>query len=340
MLDLGVIEPSHAELSFPVVVVSKPHGHFRCCVDYRPPNECTVKDVYPIPRMDNCLDSLVDATVVYTLDCDAGYWQIPVAAEDRNKTTFTSHTGLFRFLRVPFGLVNAPASFQRALYISLSGLRWQMCLVYLDDVIVFSRTVQDRIRHLREVLLLLESAGVSLKPSKCHLFQQEVQYLENVVRPGQLLMNEKSIKSLAQALPPRNQTEPKSVLGMCNVYRRFIKAYAHIAKPLTKLTSKKYSHVFPLLDAAQLLDFEYLKKRLTSTPVLVLSRREGRFSLDTDACAVQVGCTLQQQHPDEIIFPFGYYSRRLLVAAWPHGGHLDLTADGAIEWKAHRRTRR
>jgi len=124
MLDLGVIEPSDADWSFPVVFVPKPGGHFRFFVDYRRLHERTVKDVYPIRRMDDCLDSLGDATVFSTLDCNAGYWQIPVAAEDRDKTTFTSHTGLFRFLRLPFGMVNAPASFQRALDIILSGLRW------------------------------------------------------------------------------------------------------------------------------------------------------------------------------------------------------------------------
>jgi len=123
-------------------------------------------------------------------------------------------------------------------------------------VIVFFRTVGDQIRHLREVLLLLKKAGVSLKPSKCHLFQQEVEYLGHVVRPGQLLVNQKNIKSQAQALPPGNQTELKRFLGMCNVYRRFIKDYAHIAKPLTKLTSKKLPHVLPPLDAAQLTAFE------------------------------------------------------------------------------------
>jgi len=105
-------------------------------------------------------------------------------------------------------------------------------------VIVFSQTVDDHIRHLREVLLLLEKAGVSLKPSKCHLFQHEVEYLGHIVRPGQLLVSQKNIKSQAQAFPPRNQTELKSFLGMCNLYRRFIKDYAHISKPLTKLTSK------------------------------------------------------------------------------------------------------
>jgi len=155
ILDLGVIEPPDAEWSFRVLVVPNPGGHFRFCADYRRLNERTVKNVYPIPRMHDCLDSLGDATVFSAMDSNARSWQIPVAAEDRDKTKFTSHTGLFRFLRLPFGLVNAPASFQRALDIILSSLRWQTCLVYLDDVIVFFRTVDDHIQHLREVLLLL-----------------------------------------------------------------------------------------------------------------------------------------------------------------------------------------
>jgi len=217
MLDLGVIEASDAELSFPVVFVHKPGGHFRFCVDYRRLNERTVKDVYPIPRIDDCLESLGDATVFSTRVCNAGYWQIPVAAEDRDKTTFTSHTSLFRFLRLPFSLVNELASLQRARDIILSGLRWKTCMVYLEDVTVLSRNLDERIRHLREVLLLLANAENSLKSSKCHRLQQEVEYLGPVVRSGQLLVNEKNVKTLAQALRPRKQTELKSFLGMCNV---------------------------------------------------------------------------------------------------------------------------
>jgi len=283
-------------------------------VEYRRLNERTVKDIYSMPRMDDCLDSFGDAMVFSTHHWNTGSRQIPVAAEDRDKTTFTSHMGLFGFLGLPFGLVNAPASCQRALDIILSGLRWQTCLVYLNDLIVFSWTVDDHIRHLREVLLLLGNAGVSLKPSKWHLFQEEVEYLGHVVRPGQLLMNQKNMKSLAQALPSRNQTELKSFLGMYNVYRRFSKDYAHIAKPLTKLTSRNIPHVLAPLDAAQLAAFEYLKEHLTSTPILALPRREHLFILDTDACAVQVGRTLLQQQPDKSILPFGYYSRDVIPA--------------------------
>jgi len=127
-------------------------------------------------------------------------------------------------------------------------------------------------------------------------------------------VNLKNIESLAKALPPRNQTELKSFLGMCSVYRRFIKDYAHIAKTLTKLTSTKLPHVLPPLDSVQSAAFEYLKERWTSTLILALPRREGLFILDTDACAVQVGCTLLKQKPDKSILPVGYYSRGLIPA--------------------------
>jgi len=186
--------------------------------------------------------------------------------------------------------------------------------VYLDDVFGISRTVQDHIRHLRDVLLLLEKAGASLKPSKCHLLQQEVKYLRHVVRSGELLVKTRKIKIVAQALPPRIQTELKSFLGMCTVYRHFIKDYAHIAKPLTKLTSKKLPHVLSPLDAAQLAAFENLKKFLTSTSILALPRHEGLLILDINACAAQVGCTLLQQQPDKSILPVGSCSWGRILA--------------------------
>jgi len=136
---MGVIEPSTGEWASPVVMVQKPDGSVRFCIDYRTPNLMTVKDAYPILRMDECIDSLGDARVFSTLDCNAGYWQIPVAERDRRVPAFTCHSGAWQCVRRPFGLCNAPATFQRAMDMILAGVKWQICLVYLDDVIVFSR---------------------------------------------------------------------------------------------------------------------------------------------------------------------------------------------------------
>ena len=139
----------------------------------------------PLPRMDDCIDSLGDAQVFTTLDCNFGYWQIPVAQDDRDKTTFTSHLGTYRFKRLPFGLKNAPATFQRAIDIILSSVRWQTCLIYLD-VIVFSRDEAEHLHHGDQVLSLLREPGVTLKLTKWHFFEKKVDYLGHVVMPGKL----------------------------------------------------------------------------------------------------------------------------------------------------------
>ena len=143
MLKEGVIEPASSEWASPVVLVPKPDGSMRFCVDYRRLNALTIRDSYPLPRMDECIDSLGDAQLFSTLDCNSGYWQIPVEPSDRDKTTFTSHEGTFRYTRMPFGLTNAPATFQRVVNMTLAGLTWKTCLVYLDDIIIFSHTLED-----------------------------------------------------------------------------------------------------------------------------------------------------------------------------------------------------
>jgi hypothetical protein len=167
MLKAGVIEPASSEWASPVVLVPKPDGNPRFCVDYRKLNAVTTRDTYPLPRMDECIESLGDAQIFTTLDCNSGYWKIPVVPEDVEKTTFTSHEGTFQFTRMPFGLRNAPAILQRTVDIALSGLRWKTCLVYLDDIIVFSNSSEEHASHLDEVLSLLYGAGLSLKLAKC-----------------------------------------------------------------------------------------------------------------------------------------------------------------------------
>jgi Reverse transcriptase (RNA-dependent DNA polymerase) len=186
MLAQNIIEPATSEWASPIVLVPKPDGALRFCLDNRKFNMIAVPDTYPLPRMDECIYSLVDATVFTTLDCNSRYWQIPVHPDDRDKTTFTSHYGIYLFLRLPFGLRNAPATFQRAIDIILSGVKWKTCLVYLDNVIVFSENRAAHLTHVAEVLTLLGNAGMSLKLKKCHCFSNTVDYLGHVIRPGRL----------------------------------------------------------------------------------------------------------------------------------------------------------
>ena len=186
MLNACVIAPSNAEWASPVVFVPKPDGSLRFCVDYRKLNSITVRDSYPMPRMDECIDSLGSANVFSTLDCNSGYWQLPVADEDQDKTTFTCHAGSYKFLRLPFGLRNAPATFQRAMDIILSRVRWKYALVYLDDIIIFSRDDDSHLRNIECVLKILQEAGATLRLSKCELFKRQVKYLGHIIRPGKL----------------------------------------------------------------------------------------------------------------------------------------------------------
>lgn len=146
MLKDGVIRHSKSEWASPVVLAPKADGGLRFCVDYRKLNERTKKDSYPIPRMDECIDTLGEANIFSTLDANSGYWQVPIVEEDKPKTAFTSHAGFYEFNRIPFGLTNAPATFQRVLDIVLAKYKWQTCLVYIDDVIIYSKSVKQHIQ--------------------------------------------------------------------------------------------------------------------------------------------------------------------------------------------------
>ena len=314
MLQAGVITPSNAEWASPVVFVPKPDGSLRFCVDYRKLNKITVRDSYPMPRMDECIDSLGSATVFTTLDCNSGYWQLPVAEEDQDKTTFTCHAGAYKFKRLPFGLRNAPATFQRAMDIILSRVRWKYVLVYLDDIIIFSRGVQQHLSHLESVLRLLQAAGATLQLPKCHFFQRQVKYLGHIIRPGKLAIYGKNLEAITKALPPRNKTQVRAFLGMCNVYRRFVNGFTRIAHPLNKKVCKDQPESWEHLSDDELTAFEQLKKSLVTAPILALPREGYPYTLDTDASDRQLGCCLLQQQEDGTLHPIGYWSRTLTSA--------------------------
>jgi len=205
MLKLDEIEPTTSAWASPVVLVPKPDGSTRFCIDYRQLKDRTVRDTYPLPRMDDCLDSLGDARFFSTLDCNAGYLKIPVAKEDKHLTSFTTHLGTYQCTRLPFGLCNAPATFQRAIDMILAGVKWQYVLVYLDDIIVYSADAESHLSNLEKVFTLLGENGVTLKAKKCHLFGNEVEYLGHVIRPGRISVNEKNLKATGKPYTRRHK---------------------------------------------------------------------------------------------------------------------------------------
>lgn len=314
LLQQGIIEPTKSQWASPVVLAPKADGSLRFCIDYRRLNTITKKDSYPLPRMDDCLDSLGTAKFFSTLDCNSGYWQVKVANDDKHKTAFTSHAGTFQWNRMPFGLCNAPATFQRTLDILLAGLRWKTCLVYLDDVIIFSNSFEEHVQHVREVLSALQTAGLSLKLKKCKLFSATVDYLGHVIRPGKLAVAEKNTDAIKMCSYPSTQTQLRSFLGMCNVYRRFVPCFARVAAPLNKLLCKGQSPQLPEATVEQRDSFETLKKALINPPILRLPQPDREYSVDTDACADQIGCALMQTSEDGTRYPVGFWSRSLLPA--------------------------
>jgi Reverse transcriptase (RNA-dependent DNA polymerase) len=243
MLDMDVIEPASGPWSAPVVLVPKPDGTIRFCIDYRKLNAVTQNDSYALPRIDDCLDSLGEARYFTTLDANCGYWQIDVNEKDREKTAFTSHKGLYQFKRMPFGLMTAPATFQRAIDVVLSSVRFQCALTYLDDIVIYSPTFEQHLKDLSCVLKLLQEAGVSLKRAKCSFAALQAKYLGLKVSREGVEVDEEKIASVRHALPPTNKTGLRRFLGMTGFYRKFIPAYAKIAAPLSKyLKGDRYDH--------------------------------------------------------------------------------------------------
>ena len=251
-----------------------------------------MKDTYPLLRIDECIDSMGEAQFFTTLDANSGYWQIPVAKEDRDKTTFTSHAGYYRFKRMPFGLCNAPATFQRTLDILLAGLRWKACLVYLDDVIIFSKTFDEHVEHVQDVLNILQRAGISLKFKKCNFLTKAVDYFGHVIKAGRLEVATKNTAAIEGFREPETQTQLRSFLGLINVYRKFVPNFARVSAPLNKLLKKEQSPKLEPLTDDERIAFKKLKEALASPPVLRLPQENLPFSVDTDACEYQIGCTL------------------------------------------------
>ena len=192
----GVIRPSKSPWSSPVVLVGKKDGSTRFCVDFRKVNAVTRKDVYPLPRIDETLDTLGGARYFTTLDLESGYWQVPLKEDDMQKTAFSTHTGLWEFTVMPYGLCGAPALFQLLMEIMLGGLNWESCLVYLDDIIIFSRTFQEHLSRLESVLSRLRTGGLKLKVKKCTFCAPQVEYLGHIVSKDGLRPDESTVSAM------------------------------------------------------------------------------------------------------------------------------------------------
>ena len=308
MLDQDVIQPTASPWASPIVLVKKKDGSMRFCVDYRRLNAITKLDVYPLPRIDDTLDVLAGARFFSTLDLASGYWQVTVDPAAREKTAFVTHAGLYEFKVMPFGLCNAPATFQRLMEIVLTGLTHNQCFVYLDDILIVSRSWDEHLENLNLVFNRLRNAGLRLKPKKCTFARRKALYLGHIISENGIEVDPDKVEKVREYPVPGNLKTLQQFLGLASYYRRFISNFSKIANPLHCLTRKDAPFIWS--DSCQ-ESFDMLKKMLTSTPVLTFPNFQQPFILETDASGLGLGAVLAQKQEDGSIHPIAYASRGL-----------------------------
>ena len=297
MLSHDLIEPTSSPWASNVVLVRKKDNSLRFCIDYRHLNNVTVKDSYPLPRIDTCFDALGGAKYFSTLDLRQGFFQVAMDEESQEKTAFVTRRGVYKFKVLAFGLSNSPAVFQRLMDLVLAGLTWEICLAFLDDIIVMSKDFNQHLERLGQVFDRLRKANLKLKAEKCHLFKRRVKFLGSVVSEAGVEPDPEKVRAVKEWPRPQTLKDLRAFVALASYYRRHILHFAEIARPLHDLTKKNQPFVW---DLPQQKAFEDLKARLTSAPILALPESEGEYILDTDACDQALGAVLQQRQGGEI----------------------------------------
>ena len=312
MLDAGVIHPSNSPWCNAVVLVRKKDGSLRFCIYFRKLNSLTVKDSHPLPHICETLESLAGAAHYSTFDMNSGFWQVPMDEESKQYTAFTlDSVGMYECESMPFGLCNALPTFQRLMQNCLGKLNLTYCLIYLDDMIVFSDMPDEHLQRMHVVFNHLREHGLKLKPCKCEVFKLEINYLAHHVSQKGVLPSKKNLESIAQCPPPDMYTKVKSFVGLVGHYRCFIKGFAKIAAPLYDLTSgnnkdKKSEHVDLSPEAHEA--FDCLKAACLQAPILSFPDFNKLFLLETDASGRGLGVVLSQKQADRRYHPIAYAS--------------------------------
>ncbi|UYV71491.1 K02A2.6-like [Cordylochernes scorpioides] len=341
MIKMGIVQPSESPWSSPVVLVKKKDGSWRFCVDYRKLNKVTKKDVYPLPRNDDVLDSLTGAKFFSSMDLLTGYWQIEIDEEDREKTAFITPDGLYEFRVMPFGLCNAPATFERMMDKLLAGLKWTICLCYLNDIIVYATSFKEHIERLGKVLRCIQQAGLCINHEKCRFGSREIKVLGHLVTESGIRPDPDKIEAITNFPTPKTATEVRSFMGLCSYYKRFVKDFANKAKPLHDLLRNNVNANVSLIHKTNLhcphcdekyigrarltsgepsqrfrqqeQSFQILKSALTTDPVLGHFKEDAETLVHTDASGYGVGAVLTQLVEGKEK-PIAYASRTLNAA--------------------------
>lgn len=310
MLEMGIVEPSNSEWASPPVLVKKADGSSRYCIDFRRLNECTVKDSYPLPIIEDCLDTLAGNSWFSALDMSWGYHQIPMAEGSRSKTAFPTRYGLFHFCRMPFGLCNSPATFQRAINLVLRGMTWKEVLAYLDDVLILGVSFDNHLVNLELVFQRFRDAGLKLKPRKCKFFQREMEFLGKVISDKGVTISPSKIVAVQEWPIPTSKKETQAWLGFVNYHREHLPGLAELLAPIYELVGPHSEFRWTDEHTER---FQQVKGLISSAPCLAYPMGSGTFVLDTDASDVSIGACLSQVQ-DGVERPIAFASHSLLKA--------------------------
>ncbi|GJS32824.1 reverse transcriptase domain-containing protein [Tanacetum coccineum] len=303
--DKGFIRPSSSPWGAPVLFVKKKDGSFRMCIDYRELNKLTVKNRYPLPRIDDLFDQLQGSSIYSKIDLRSGYHQLRVREEDISKTAFRTRYGHYEFQVMPFGLTNAPAVFMDLMNRVCKPYLDKFVIVFIDDILIYSKNKQEHEEHLKIILELLKKEELYAKFSKCEFWIPKVQFLGHVIDSKGIHVDPAKIESVKDWTSPKTPTEIRQFLGLAGYYRRFIEGFSKIAKPMTKLTQKKVKFEWGDKQEAA---FQLLKQKLCSAPILALPEGSEDFITYCDASKKGLGAVLMQR--EKVI---SYASRQLKI---------------------------
>lgn len=308
MLQLGIIEPSNSPYNAGVVIVKKGDGSIRVCTDFRKLNAVTKFDSEPMSDIEDILSKLSRARYFTQLDFTKGFWQIPVGAGSREKTAFSVPSGHFQYAKMPMGLVNSPATFNKLMRKLIHGL--DNVVHFVDDVLVFSVSWEEHLANIRSLLNRVRESGLKLKPSKCCVGFSIVRYLGYTVGQGELQTDPEKVDKIRKASVPKSKKQVRAFLGLLGYYRKFIPGFSDMALPLTELTKKRSPEKIVWKEIHQ-HSFDALKDCLCTKPILQLPDLSKPFVLRTDASDTGLGAVLLQDH-DGMLCPVSYASKKLL----------------------------